>query len=192
MKKVVLFSTAFLFSAAVVAQTDPKVQHGTEVSATAKTTTNIDGKGASVSSVASAKSQASFNSDDRQAAKEARKARKADREEALADMKAEHREVKREIEGVVSSTIKTGADNLIDLKNEGRAKVHADASESAALLGGVKADLKSKKEIRKAARKEKDLELPTRARVKTNAAGDLKVGRPSIKAGLGAGARLGL
>ena len=77
MKINLLVAAALLFSASAFAQTTNKNKQGATVSTTAKSQTEVDTKGASVSGTASAKSQASVNRKNQ--TPEEREQRKADR-----------------------------------------------------------------------------------------------------------------
>ncbi|HEY1024827.1 MAG TPA: hypothetical protein VGE26_06645 [Sphingobacteriaceae bacterium] len=120
MKKAGLLTAALAFTVAVFAQSEPQNQHGAKVSATAKSTDGVETKGATVSSSASAKSQASLQA--REESKAARAGRKAERQQRKAELKGE-----------ISSTAAVGTNELSDLNGElkARAKAEKEARKSA-------------------------------------------------------------
>ena len=178
-------------TAGVYAQSETKIEHGTEVRSAAQAT--YDGpRGAEVSSTASVKSRSAVKaSDDRAAAREARKARKAQRQEASAALKAETKATAAGLNEELRSTVKAGSGELKDQRAEARADLKADLKSSRTELADARAELgASKRELRKAARKERKELLPVKAKVRTETGVQLR--RPKINGNLNAGAALGL
>ena len=195
MKKIGLLSTALFLSFSVFAQSEAKNVHGTEVSSTAKASTEIETKGATVSSVASAKSQATVKREvnEREAAKEARKARKSERQEMTAELRAEQKAEVAALREEVSNVADGGKDAVGLVRAEAKSNVKAGLKGSKEELLEAKADLRArKKELRKAARKERSIDLPATAKVKAGTGANVQLRRPKIKGNLSAGAALGL
>lgn len=191
MRKIGLLSIPLFLSVSALAQSAGKNDHGAQVSSTAQTTTIIETKGSTVSTVASANAQGSIKS--KESAREARKAKRAERREALAELRASQKEAKRELRSEAGITADAGAGKLLDVRSETKSGVKADLVDAKEALVDTKAELKaSRREIRKAAQKERSVTLPASGKIKASPGANVQLRRPKIKGNLNTGVALGL
>ena len=199
MKTKILVAGALLFTASAFAQTsdNTKNKQGASVSSVAKSKTEANTKETTVSSTASAKSQASVNRKNQTT--EERRQRKADRSAARNERKQEHKDFvagiksenearKEEHSAVVKSEVEARKELLNEYKDNVKEAKQDAKAERKASDEVLKAEGKTNVKLDKPERKTQKTNRP----VKVKAGTDVKLRRPNGakvhgSAGLGLG-----